>query len=91
MAARRSWCVLVDDHRQVFQDDTYAGKYNPTQPDILSVFFRESQANDFAIQIANKYPGKDVHVFKQSYGYSSQPTTPIVKEWTEDGHFLPPT
>lgn len=91
MAARRIWCVLVDDHRQQFQDDTYAGKYNPAHTDILGVFFRESQANDYALQIANKYPGKDVHVFKQAFGYSSQPTSPTFKEWTEDGHFLPRT
>ncbi len=90
MAARRSWCVLVDDGDRLYGCDHYSGRYFPHNDNmILSVFFREAHAEAFARQIAQKYPGKDVHVFSQQYGFTAQPRPVEAKTWTPDGQFIP--
>lgn len=93
MAARRAWVVLVDDHRRLYQmdHDYVGGMFIPLDHDkeVLTVYFRENQAIEAAHHLAQKYPGKDVHVLKQTFGFSSQATTPVHKQWTDEGHFIP--
>ena len=90
MAARRSWIVLVDNADQLSQCESYSGRYQPYKDNfITSIFFREAHAESFAKSIASKYPGKDIHVFKQSHGYTAQPQPVQSKIWTEDGQFIP--
>ena len=92
MAARRSWVVFVDNGDFLHQDRDYNGKYNifsQENNDLFSLFFKEVQAIEYAKYIATKYPGRDVHVFKQSFGYTCQPKPVEFKQWTDDGKFIP--
>jgi hypothetical protein len=88
--ARRSWVVFIDDNAYLTNDDEFAGKVNfRDNKEILSVFFREAQALAYAKVIAERYPGKDVHVYKQFHAYSSLPKPVESKQWTDDGQLIP--
>lgn len=91
MAARRSWVVYVDDDRQLIDNESYAGKYNALNgnPDIMSVFFKEALAFSFAKHIAEKYPGKDVHVYKQTFAFTTQAKPVETKQWNDYGELVP--
>lgn len=92
MAARRAWVIFIDSTNNFVQSDTVGGMYTPYRDEnkeLLSVFFRESQAIEAAKYLATQYPGKDVHVLKQTLGFSCQSKPVEYKEWTEDGHFVP--
>lgn len=93
MAARRAWVVFIDDQNKLQQDYDLGNMYMPLEESkrLLSVFFRESHAVEAAKYLASQYPGKDVHVLKQTLGFSCQPKPVETKEWTDDGHFLPIT
>lgn len=87
---RRSWVVFIDDNAYLMNDDEFAGKVNfRDNREILSVFFREAHALAYAKTIAEHYPGKDVHVYKQYHAYSSQPKPVESKRWTDDGQLIP--
>jgi len=88
--ARRSWAVFIDDPAYLRDDDEFAGKVNNIDNrEILSVFFREAHALAYAKTIAERYPGKDVHIYKQYHAYSSQPKPVESKKWTDDGQLIP--
>ena len=91
MAARKAWVVFIDSPDHLFSDHQIQGKYNQPEEstDFFSVFFRENQAIEWAKMAAIRYPGKDVHVLKQAYGFSSQPRPPEHKEWDAEGRFVP--
>lgn len=87
---RRSWVVFIDDNAYLMNDDEFTGKVNfRDNREILSVFFREALALAYAKTIAERYPGKDVHVYKQYHAYSSQPKPVESKRWTDDGQLIP--
>lgn len=87
---RRSWVVFIDDNAYLMNDDEFTGKVNfRDNREILSVFFREAFALAYAKTIAERYPGKDVHVYKQYHAYSSQPKPVESKRWTDDGQLIP--
>lgn len=87
---RRSWVVFIDDNAYLMNDNEFAGKVNfRDNREILSVFFREAHALAYAKTIAERYPGKDVHVYKQYHAYSSQPKPVESKRWTDDGQLIP--
>jgi hypothetical protein len=82
--------VFVDHGDAIVSCDNYSGRYKQYKDEmILSVFFREAHAEAFAKAIASKYPGRDVHVFKQSHGYTATPSPVSTKVWTDDGQFIP--
>lgn len=89
--ARRSWVVFVDDNKFLRNSDEWAGKVDPSgdNKEVLSVFFRETHALAYAQEIASRYPGKDIHVYKQYSAFSCQPRPVETKQWTEDGQLLP--
>lgn len=91
MAARRAWVVFVDDGGHLQQDYDLGNMYIPIEEHrrLLSVFFRETHAIEAAKYLATQYPGKDVHVLKQTIGFSCQPKPVEHKEWTDEGHFIP--
>lgn len=93
MAARKSWVVFVDNQNKLIQDSAYGGMYHFQEQDSnhLGVFFRESHAIEAAKYLAAQNPGRDVHVFKQSIGFSSQPGPTQQKEWTDEGQYVPVT
>lgn len=95
MAARRAWVVFVDDGKHLEGDHDVGGMYKPLSNEIsrqyLSVFFREHSAIDAAKYLAQKNPGKDVHILRQSIGFCCQSKPMEQKEWTEDGAFVPVT
>lgn len=87
---RRSWVVFIDDNAYLMNDNEFTGKVNFRENrEILSVFFREAHALAYAKTIAERYPGKDVHVYKQYHAYSSQPKPVESKRWTDDGQLIP--
>lgn len=89
--ARRSWTVFIDDVNYLRNDDEFSGKVNITRENyqILSVFFREAHAIAYAKQIAERYPGKDVHVYKQSQAFTAMAKPVESKKWTDDGELVP--
>lgn len=92
MAARKAWVVFVDNQNYLTQDHDIGNMYMPYGEEhrrLLSVFFRETHAIEAAKYLATQYPGKDVHVLKQTIGFSCQPKPVEHKEWTDEGHFIP--
>jgi hypothetical protein len=91
--ARKLWCVLVEDFDSLHPSDYYRDQYVFDSSDnlMLSVFTTERFARDAAQQLAIKHPGKDVHVFTPSYGYTAEPRPIESKVWTPDGKFIPGT
>jgi len=91
MATRRSWVVFVDDSSQLEHDNDFPGKLNPYngKKEILSVFIKESIALQYAKYIAERFPGKDVHVYKQTFCFSSQSKPVETKQWNDNGELVP--
>lgn len=91
--ARRLWTVVIDDFDRLWRDDNIDGKFNVLEKDIdtVSIYLTEARAIAGAKRLAQKYPGKEVYVLKQSNGFFSQPTEPQYKEWTADGQYVPAT
>lgn len=91
--ARKLWVVVVEDFDHMIQHDMYRDQYvsSDRDPNIMSVFLRKTSADQAARDLAMRHPGKDVHVFEQTYGFTA-PARPVEsKIWTEDGNFIPGT
>lgn len=92
MRARRSWVVFVDHDEHIWCPEDIPGRYVANKhldPKILSITFSLEDANHIATQLAEQFPGKDVHVYKQLHGFSSQPKPAESKIWTDRGEYIP--
>ena len=89
--ARRSWVVFIDNQDYLDNDREFAGKVNVSRDNshILSVFFRETHAMNYAKTIAERYPGKDVHVYRAYQAFSAVAKPVEAKQWTDDGQLIP--
>ncbi len=91
--ARRLWMVLIEDFDALYPSNHFRNQYIHEGKDhnLMSVFTTKRDADDAAQQLATRYPGKDVHVFTQNYGFTSAPRPVESKVWTADGKFIPGT
>lgn len=91
--ARELYVVFVEDFDDLYTTDRYSGGYitNDRTHELLSVYLHKTQADSAAKDLAIRYPGKDVHVLKQTYGFIA-PARPVeTKIWTADGKYIPGT
>lgn len=89
--ARKLWAVVIEDLDHFEYTEQYRDQYIPSKgrEELLSIFFTEKSAKDSARHLAEKYPGKEVHVLKQTYGFAAQATPVEEKIWTEQGNYVP--
>lgn len=91
--AKQFWAVVVEDFDLLYVSDYYRNQFVCEEKNnkILSIFLDRRDADRAAQDLASKYPGKDVHVLTQSFGYTSAPRPIESKVWTSDGKFIPGT
>ena len=56
---------------------------------MLSVFYSLKDADSYAKHISAQFPGYDVYIYEQSYGYTAKTVEPAKKQWDKDGNYLP--
>ena len=92
MRARRSWIVFIDDDPHIYCPEDLPGRYivdKHVDTKILSIMFDFNDAKHIAQRLSQQFPGKDVHVYQQILGYTSQPQPVQSKIWTDKGEYIP--